>query len=318
MDWRVDQIDEQPTVLLIDDSVEILRLLEVRLRTEDVNLITATNGMDGLRIALDRRPSLIMVDLDMPIMDGFETLRALKDDPRTLNIPVIVISGSDDTADKVAGFEIGAVDYVCKPFNMPELKARLRSALRIQQLMRMLEHSAQIDGLTGLCNRAYFDKRLSDEVAAHMRTGRPFSLVLCDLDHFKHLNDTHGHPAGDAALQGFARILMSSLRKADVACRYGGEEFGLILRETRAEQAVSLLERIRSTLEATRWPRHPEHRVTASFGVCDNPKGDPSLPASWIECADQALYQTKRLGRNCIHIAGSPPPAEAMLLAKAG
>src|SRR5690554_6320542 len=109
MDWRVDQIDEQPTVLLIDDSVEILRLLEVRLRTEDVNLITATNGMDGLRIALDRRPSLIMVDLDMPIIDGFETLRALKDDPRTLNIPVIVISGSDDTADKVAGFEIGAV-----------------------------------------------------------------------------------------------------------------------------------------------------------------------------------------------------------------
>lgn len=314
----MDLNDQQPTVLLIDDSVEILRLLQVRLRSEDVNLITATNGMDGMRIAAERKPSLILLDLEMPVMDGFEVLRALKDDSRTVNIPVIVISGSDDTVDKVSGFEFGAIDYVCKPFNLPELRARMRSALRIQQLMSMLEHRAQIDGLTGLWNRAYFDKRLEEEISSHMRTGRPFTLVLCDLDNFKGLNDTHGHPAGDAVLQGFANQLAASLRKQDIACRYGGEEFALLLRETHAEQASALMERIRHGLESTRWPRHPERRVTASFGICDEPAGDPSLPTSWLESADKALYEAKRLGRNRIIVAGDPPPAAETPLSKAG
>ncbi len=314
----MDRNDEQPSVLLIDDSVEILRLLQVRLRSEDVNLITATTGMEGIRIAAERKPALILLDLDMPVMDGFETLRALKEDSRTVNIPVIVISGSDDTVDKVAGFEFGAIDYVCKPFNLPELRARMRSALRIQQLMSMLEHRAQIDGLTGLWNRAYFDRRLEEEIASHMRTGRPFTLVLCDLDNFKSLNDTHGHPAGDAVLQGFAKQLTATLRKQDIACRYGGEEFALILRETHAEQAHALIERIRETLESTRWPRHPERAITASFGVCDEPNGDSSVPACWLETADKALYEAKKRGRNRIVVAGDPLPGNEVPLSKAG
>ncbi len=314
----MDRTDEQPTVLLIDDSVEILRLLQVRLRSEDVNLITASTGMEGIRIAQERAPSLILLDLEMPVMDGFETLRALKDDNRTVNIPVIVISGSDDTVDKVSGFEFGAIDYVCKPFNLPELRARMRSALRIQQLMSMLEKRAQIDGLTGLWNRAYFDQRLEEEVASHLRTGRPFTLVLCDLDNFKKLNDTHGHPAGDAVLQTFAKQLDSTLRKQDIACRYGGEEFAFLLRETHADQAKTLIDRVRETLEQTRWPRHPEHRVTASFGVCDHPSGDASLPSCWLETADKALYQAKKMGRNRLIVAGDPIPASEAPLSKAG
>ena len=308
--------DKQPTVLLIDDSVEILRLLEVRLRADNVHLITTTNGLDGLRIATERRPALILLDLDMPMMDGFEVLRELKDNASTANIPVIVISGSADTVDKVAGFDLGAVDYVCKPFNMPELRARMRSALRIHQLMQLLAQRAQIDGLTGLWNRAYFDDRLAEEVAGHLRTKRPFSLVMCDLDLFKSLNDTHGHPAGDAALQGFATQMLSVLRKEDVACRYGGEEFALILRETDATQACALVERLRVMLESTRWALHPERTITASFGVCDFALGDPALPENWLKNADNAMYYAKKHGRNKVHNAADTEPNAP--LAKAG
>jgi len=308
---------EQPMVLLIDDSVEILRLLQVRLRSENVDLVTATNAMDGLRIVSERKPSLILLDLDMPVMDGFEALRILKDSTDTMDIPVIVISGSDDTDDKVTGFEFGAIDYVCKPFNMPELRARIRSALRVQQLMQMLAQKAQIDGLTGLWNRAHFDDRLAEEVAGHVRTGRPFTLVLCDLDHFKSLNDTHGHPAGDAVLEKFSLILTKTLRRSDIACRYGGEEFGLILRETDAEQARPLIERVRETLAETHWPKHPERQITASFGVCDGPASKSAEPAAWLETVDKALYEAKRLGRNRLYIFGDPIPDGAPL-AKAG
>lgn len=305
----MEQPDIHPVVLAIDDSAEILRLLEVRLRNEDIELITATNPIDGMRIAAERQPALILLDLAMPVMDGFEALRLLKNDPRTVHIPVIVVSGSDDTDDKVAGFNLGAIDYVCKPFNMPELRARMRSALRIHALMHMLSQRAQIDGLTGLWNRAHFDRRIAEEVAARARTGKPFTLTLCDLDNFKSLNDTHGHPAGDAVLQQFAKLLTSMLRKQDIACRYGGEEFALILRDTTAEQATHLLERIRESLESLRWPKHPERNVTGSFGVCDNPAGDAKDPAAWIESADRALYEAKRAGRNRVVVSTAPPPS---------
>lgn len=295
---------DKPKVLLIDDSIEIHRLLDVRLRSEDIELITADNAVEGIRLAKVESPMLILLDLNMPFMDGFETLRALKDDPETANVPIIVISGSDDTDDKVAGFNLGAVDYVCKPFNMPELRARLRSALRIQELMGMLAQQAQIDGLTGLWNRAHFDDRLAEEVASHERHGRSLTLAICDLDHFKSLNDTHGHPAGDAVIKGFANILIDNIRRSDVACRYGGEEFGLILRDTEIEQARSLVERIRTELEATRWPKHPERTITASFGLCDRPAGDAADPAAWIETADRALYEAKRIGRNRVIVHG--------------
>lgn len=304
-------------MLLIDDSVEIHRLLSVRLRSENIRLEAVDNAVEGLRLAKSKKPTLILLDLDMPVMDGFEALRALKDDPETTNIPVIVISGSDETDDKVGGFDLGAVDYVCKPFKMPELRARLRSALRIQELMTMLAQRAQIDGLTGLWNRAYFDDRLTEEVAAKDRSDRPLTLVMCDLDHFKALNDTHGHPAGDAVLEGFAQILTRNIRGMDVACRYGGEEFALILRDTDAKQARALIERIRAELEQTRWPRHPERGVTASFGACDQPIGDPSDPNAWIDAADQAMYKAKSFGRNRVCLL-SEANGEEPTLAKAG
>ncbi len=294
-----------PTMLVIDDSPETHRLLDVRLRAEGINIQASASGADGLADVLRLRPALVLLDLDMPGMDGFEVLRSLKDDATTVNVPVIVISGSEATEDKVTGLELGAIDYVCKPFNFAELRARIRSALRVHELMQLLEQKAQIDGLTGLWNRRYFDDRLADELAVRSRKPAPLSLVMCDLDAFKSLNDTFGHHAGDQALKGFGELLVRSMRRHDIACRYGGEEFGVILRETTGEQARALMERIRIALETTTWPRHPERRVTASFGVCADVCDDAHNSAAWIEAADRALYSAKRGGRNRVCLA--PP-----------
>ncbi len=302
-------------LLVIDDSQLIHKLLKHNLKVENVHILSAKNGEEGLRMARDIQPTLILLDLNMPGMDGFEVLRALKDDPATLPISVIVISGSDETEDKVTGLDLGAVDYVCKPVEAAELRARVRSALRIAELMAMLEQRAQIDGLTGLWNRKYFDDRLADELSAKQRAGRDLSLALCDLDNFKSLNDTYGHAAGDAVLQSFAKILGKSLRRSDIACRYGGEEFGLILPDTKASAASIVLERVRVDLEETAWPRHPERNVTASFGVCDMVAGGSLEPLAWIETADKALYVAKSGGRNRVHVVDAKAMSEEALRA---
>jgi len=303
---------DNPKLLLIDDSRDIHMLLRQRLRSESIEVVGAENGVDGLRLAAAIRPSVILLDLSMPVMDGFETLRRLKDDPATSQIPVIVLSGRDDAEDKVQGFDLGAIDYICKPFDMTELRARVRSAMRMSELMWMLAQRAQIDGLTGLWNRAYFDERLSSEIDTARRSGAKLALAICDLDHFKSLNDTHGHPAGDAVLEGFSGLLVDSLRKGDVACRYGGEEFAVILRNTDAVTAAGVLDRIRRKLSRTVWPKHPERAVTASFGVCDNASVSSEETAAWIDSADKALYQAKSLGRNRVVMQGRGPynPAE--------
>lgn len=296
---------DNPKLLLIDDSQDIHMLIRQRLRSEGIEVISAENGVDGLRLAGEESPSLILLDLSMPVMDGFEVLRSLKDDPATSQIPIIVLSGRDDAEDKVQGFDLGAIDYVCKPFDMTELRARVRSALRIAELMQLLAQRAQIDGLTGLWNRSYFDERIAAELSSAKRSGVPIALAMCDIDHFKSLNDTHGHPAGDAVLQGFGTLLTDTLRRDDVACRYGGEEFAIILRNSDAKAAATVIDRIRRKLAQTVWPRHPERAVTASFGVCDRTTPPSEEASAWIETADKSLYQAKTLGRNRVFIAGS-------------
>lgn len=295
----IQQLDEsKPVVLIVDDSQDVHRLLKARLRTEDIEFISATSGEEGLALAIERQPLLTLLDLDMPGMDGFEVLRILKDNPATVQIPIIILSGLQSAQDKVTAFDLGAVDYVTKPFDMAELRVRVRSALRMNQLLRMLAQRAQIDGLTGLWNRAYFDARWAEEFARAVRHGRPASVAMIDVDHFKSVNDGFGHPAGDAVLQGLARLLHRELRQSDIACRFGGEEFVIILSDTSASAAVAMCDRIRLTIADMTWPRHPERKVTASFGVagCD---GVPNVTAErWIEIADQNLYAAKRGGRN--------------------
>jgi two-component system cell cycle response regulator len=290
--------EARPVVLVVDDSPDVHRLLRARLRSEELDLLSAENGTDGFKQAGGAQPALILLDLDMPGVNGFETLRLLKADRATMQIPVIVLSGATGTEDKVTAFELGAVDYVTKPFEFTELRVRLRSALKMHQLIKMLAEKAQLDGLTGLWNRRYFEERWAEEVSRTSRKPRALSVAFIDVDHFKSVNDTYGHPAGDAVLQALAKLLRRETRQSDLPCRYGGEEFVLIMPDTPPDDATNLCERIRAALEATVWPRHPERRITASFGVA-GAVGMPSVAAeAWVEQADKCVYASKKGGRN--------------------
>jgi len=300
--------DQNPVLLVIDDAPEIHRLLAVRLKDEGLEFMTALSGPEGLELAESNQPSLILLDLGMPGHDGFQTLRDLKENRATMEIPVIVLSADANAASKVRAFEIGAMDYVTKPMDVAELRARIQSAIRISRLMKLLEQRAQIDGLTGLWNRNYFNDRLGREQAEASRKHSPLALVMCDLDHFKRLNDTYGHPAGDAVIQAFAGILNRELRAYDVPCRYGGEEFALILPRTTAEEAVAVCDRIRRALELTSFKKYPEMHATASFGVAAHVEEGACDPAKLIEAADKTLYHAKQNGRNRVHIYGPKGP----------
>ena len=308
--------DHTPVVLVIDDCEDVHRLLSARLRNEAMELVSETDGAVGIERARQLEPSLIVLDLDMPQMDGFEVLRRLKEDPKTAQIPVIVLSGMQNPNDKVTAFDLGAIDYVTKPFDLMELRVRLRSALRMHRLIQMLAQRAQIDGLTGLWNRAHFDERWTEETERVRRNGGALSIALFDLDHFKQINDTLGHPVGDAVIQGFAGLIQQSGRQSDIACRYGGEEFAVIMPDTTPEQALILCDRIRSALEETDWPGKPNRRVTVSVGVvgCDGPTSVSR--DAWIEAVDQNLYRSKAEGRN--RVTMTRLPSDTPRLAEAG
>lgn len=291
-----------PTVLLIDDSQFVHRLLDARLRSESISLVGASDGKAGVEAAIEVSPALILLDLDMPVMDGFETLRTLKEDPRTRDIPVIVLSGLNSSQDKVAAFDLGAVDFVTKPFELTELRARVRSSLKMHALLQMLSIKAQIDGLSELYNRSYFDDRLKEEYDRALRHGQAMSIAMIDLDHFKHINDTYGHPAGDTVISGVSKLIMRETRSIDIACRYGGEEFALIMPETDPEQAMRICERIRIGCGSMSWARHPGRPVTLSIGVVGVGQGMPIeiTPVAWVELADRNLYNAKQSGRNTV------------------
>ncbi|MAB72028.1 MAG: diguanylate cyclase response regulator [Planctomycetaceae bacterium] len=289
---------KRPRVLAIDDSDLVHRLLRARLRHERIDLHSVHNATEGIRAARNLQPEVILLDIELEDLDGFEVLARLKADPLTRDIAVIFVSASNETMDRVRGLDLGAVDFVGKPFDVGELKARVRSALRMQRLVRMLAQRAQLDGLTGLWNRAYLDDRLAAEVATSVRYKKPLSLVLCDLDRFKSLNDTHGHPFGDEVLERAAAVLAGG-RSPDVACRYGGEEFALIAPGTDLVETMGVAERHRARISEINWPDRPGIRISASFGVADLGciDGDPT-PEKLIAAADRALYRAKETGRD--------------------
>jgi two-component system cell cycle response regulator len=294
----------QQQILAIDDSPDIHQLLTVRLGGLNVDLRHALTGESGYEQACAEPPDLILLDVMMPDASGFEICRRLKTKSETASIPVIFLTGETDVEQKVLGFDVGAVDYIQKPFDTAELTARVRSALRTKRYFDMLAHRAMLDGLTGLWNRSQFDQRLYEEIACAQRYDRPLSLIMMDVDRFKDLNDRYGHPFGDQVLQSIGELLQSWTRSIDLPCRYGGEEFGIILRETDLDGAERTAERIRLALvELTIQHRREVVPVTASFGVsamslCLNLC---ELDHNWlISHADSALYDAKNAGRNCV------------------
>jgi diguanylate cyclase (GGDEF)-like protein len=285
-------------VLLIDDCADTQRLVSTRLRTESVEVVCAEDGASGLAIARELHPALILLDVMMPGMDGFEVLRELKDDQSTMDIPVLMVTGLNSPHDKVKAFDLGAVDYITKPFDVTELRVRVRSAMRMTRLMRMLAQRAQLDGLTGLWNRTFFDQAWLRETERAVRHDRPLSLALIDLDHFKSVNDQFGHPAGDVVIQRLAELIQRETRSSDIPCRYGGEEFAVVMPDTRPADAHHVCERIRAIFEQVVWTRHPKRRVTLSCGIAGAGAGVTLTRQEWLERADQNLYQAKHAGRN--------------------
>lgn len=285
-------------VLIIDDSVDVHRLLSTRLKSEDIAIIGACSGEEGIELAKTHKPAVIILDLDLPDMDGFEILRLLKEDAGTMHTPVMVLSAMQSRQDKVTAFDLGAIDYVCKPFDLVELRVRVRSAVRMSMLLQMLAQRAQIDGLTGLYNRAHFDARWREEVSGCMRHNRPLSLAVMDADRFKSINDAYGHPAGDAVLRGIARTLVHEIRTSDIACRFGGEEFCVIMPDTTAADAQSVCERVRAAVGSIVWPAHPERQVTVSCGLVGTDGSRWQDPMAWLEMADKNLYRAKESGRD--------------------
>ncbi|MCB9610966.1 MAG: diguanylate cyclase [Sandaracinus sp.] len=290
-------------VLIIDDSEAIHALLDVRLRDESLELIHALDPRRGLELARAHSPDVILLDVDMPDQDGFEVLESLRGYPETKLVPVLFLTGAMDTETKVRGLELGAMDYITKPFEVAELKARVRAALRVKALQDELLAFGRIDPLTGLWNRRYFDSRLAQEVSEALRTQRALGLLMIDADHFKRINDTHGHPAGDAVLQQLGAWTTHAVRATDVVCRYGGEELAVLLPGADRNPGLTVAERV---LHAVRngTVRHEgiELRVTVSIGLAWldswNVLDPKACATTLLRHADRALYDAKRAGRD--------------------
>lgn len=294
-------MSDRATVLAIDDAPANLKLLG-QILAPDYRFLLATSGADGLEIALAQRPDLILLDVVMPDMDGHEVCRQLKTNPLTKGIPVIFITALREQTDEAYGLEIGAIDYITKPFCPPIVKVRVRNHLELKRYHDLLESQASTDGLTGIPNRRQFDTVLEREWRAAIRNGTPISLILTDVDCFKLYNDHYGHLKGDEVLRSVGQALAAGARRpSEIVARYGGEEFGCVLPETDlagAEHvAGELLERVR-VLQLPHEKSLVCGQVTLSMGVATLSPLLGQQSSELIERADAKLYEAKKNGRN--------------------
>ncbi len=299
-------------VLIIDDDPDALEVAKARLTKEELDIVCVQGGVLGLKAARDEDPDLILLDLDMPDISGFDVCRSLKADPELCMIPVLFLSGSTTPEDKIVGLDLGAVDYVTKPFDAFELRARVRAALRTKHLQDMLFEHAHIDPLTGLPNRRALMERLQQEWARIERHGGRLSFIMADIDGFKEVNDRFGHQAGDKILQQVAGALTGQCRENDLPARFGGDELAIVVPGDNMAAAVHLAERCRRQIaKACVAVQQEMVKVTASLGVADV-EGVSSLGAL-MRRADEALYQAKKAGRNQVQawtadVAAAPLP----------
>jgi diguanylate cyclase (GGDEF)-like protein len=303
-------------ILVVDDDPATEALIRSSLGDRPFEVLAAADGENGLRLAAESRPDVILLDLRLPGADGIEIARRLREQPETLAIPIIVISACRDTDAKVRALAAGADDYVTKPFDVAEIDARIQTMIRtrarlagmeasiedLQATNRHLEQLLMIDEKTGLLNFRTFQRRLNEEWQRAERYQTPLSLVFFDLDHFKNINDTLGHQEGDRALVEFATLVTGGARANDVSARYGGEEFAVILPHTDGAMAVRVAERVRAAVaEFVFLADTAPTRITVSAGVATY----PSLPAidsvdALVRAADAALYRAKDAGRDCV------------------
>jgi len=273
-------------------------MIQVLLEHSGFSTVVACSGLEALELLNHRPVDLVLLDIMMPGFDGYEVLKVMKEEERFRHLPVILLTAKDMVRDKVEGLGLGADDYITKPFNNEELLARIRVQLRIQQIRQKLTQEAITDELTSLHNHRHFYRVLQSEVNRAIRYRRHLSLIMLDIDRFKHYNDRWGHLVGDEALRQLAEVLLRNARDVDVVARYGGEEFAIILPETPLEQAGIQAERIRSAVE-----RYPfQGRLTVSLGVATFVEGMEKAE-ELVQEADRALYRAKAEGRNRVCLA---------------
>lgn len=301
-------------ILVVDDHPDNIMVLRARLEARGYLVDSAEDGQEALDQIYASPPDLVLLDVMMPKIDGMEVARRMKSDRSLPFIPVIMQTALDSTESMVQGLDAGADDYISKPINFRELEARVKSLLRIQALQRELsERERQLseandqlltmsrtDALTGLDNRRHLGERLHEMWEHSNRLQEPLSIVMCDIDHFKRVNDEHGHQAGDAVLQRFAALLKADARVIDRVGRYGGEEFMLILPGTVLEAAVTFAERLRVAVEAHVFDLGNGETLcrTMSCGVAAWPHPLIQNQDGLIRAADEALYVAKETGRN--------------------
>jgi len=294
-------------VLVVDDLNINLQIVGAILDREGYATTFATNGQQALSRMNTAVPDLILLDLMMPEMDGLQVCESLRSHPERREIPIIFLTASQEKKHLLQAFDRGAVDYITKPFNPPELLARVKTHLELKhtrdelkKAVAELERLATTDSLTGVANRRSLLLMGENEFNRARRYDRQFSVLMLDVDRFKQINDTYGHAVGDEALQTIAGAIVSTLRKGDYFGRFGGEEFVAFLPETNLDDAVEVANRIRTTIAGLCiFSQKQPVRMTVSIGVTEYNGNDSSIDKI-IQRADKALYHAKHRGRNLV------------------
>jgi len=305
------------SILIVDDSPTLRQEIIHILRQTSLFKFyyEAGDGIEGFKMALNKAVDIILCDLEMPGMDGFKFLTMMGTREELQDIPVIMLTGRESQEAKVRALEQGASDYVTKPFDPAELIARVKVQVKIKSLQDSLKKSNEMllklsntDPLTQLYNRRYLTDALEREMNRSTRNNTPVTLVMLDIDHFKKVNDTYGHQRGDLILKRMADLLLSGMREYDLAARFGGEEFALVLPETSPEQGFEAAERLRLACSELAFPDELSAlKLTISLGVAAFPHPDIHTLDDLIREADYALYRAKRTGRNRVSLHGDCP-----------
>lgn len=292
--------DQMAKILAVDDQPDNLELLCQILEDGGHTIILAHNGNEALVVARDELPDVILLDIQMPQMDGFQVCRALKEDETTKEIPIIFLTAQTGEQNIVKGLDLGAYDYITKPFNERELISRVSVMLRIRTAEKKMEKMALTDALTGLYNRRFLYQRFEEEISRAKRNQHALSCLMLDIDYFKAVNDRHGHVFGDYVLKEVARILKENLRGYDALVRFGGEEFVVLLPGAELSNAEIVAQKIREKIEAHDFQDGEiSEKITISVGVFGcAPTAISDKAEKYIKHADEALYAAKEGGRN--------------------
>ena len=292
--------ERKPRLLVVDDQPTNIQVL-YRVFADDCQVFMATSGTQALQTARQESPDVILLDVMMPDMDGYEVCRQLKQDSATRDIPVLFVTAHHEPQEETRGLEAGAVDFITKPINPSVVRARVRTHLTLKRQTDVLKHLVFIDALTHTFNRRYFDERLSEEWGRSQRTGKPLSLLFADVDFFKQYNDVYGHQRGDDALSLVAQALkQAALRPGDVVCRYGGEEFACLLPDTDLEGALQVAQRMKKAVRALEVKHSASHVagvLTISVGAAVRPTTAQGDANALVALADALLYRAKSEGR---------------------